>query len=139
MQVGERLGCAEATAIYLSRVRPQRNAPRRRRAMIAVLALSGVRASEHTDLVWGRLDHTHGRLVPSDSKTEAGVREIHLSPFVREELALYRASLPREPKANELIFPVVDRTAASTSIAGCLACWSARRMAPGVRSFGWRG
>jgi integrase len=105
-RIGEHLGCAETTAIYLSRVRPHRDAPRKRRAMIAVLSLTGVRASEHTDLQWRRLDHTHGRLVVTDSKTDAGMREIHLSPFVREELALYRASLAREPGSNEPIFPI---------------------------------
>jgi integrase len=105
-QIGDQLGCAATTAIYLARARPRREAPRRRRAMVAALALTGVRASEHADLLWGRLDHTHGRLVVEDSKTDAGIREIHLSPFVREELALYRASLPREPGPNDPIFPV---------------------------------
>ena len=105
-QVADDLGCAEATAIYLSRVRPNRRAPRRRRAMIVVLALTGVRASELTTLMWGRVDHTHGRLVIADSKTEAGIREIYLSPFVREELALYRASLPHPPPPSELVFTV---------------------------------
>jgi integrase len=74
--------------------------------MIVVLALTGVRASELTTLVWGRVDHTHGRLVIADSKTEAGIREIYLSPFVREELALYRASLPQAPSPSELVFTV---------------------------------
>jgi integrase len=105
-QVAEDLGCAETTAIYLSRVRPNRKAPKRRRAMIVVLALTGVRASELTTLAWGRVDHTHGRLVIADSKTEAGIREIYLSPFVREELALYRASLPQAPSPSELVFTV---------------------------------
>ena len=52
------------------------------------------------------MDHTHGRLVIVDSKTEAGIREIYLSPFVREELALYRASLPHEPARRDLVFTV---------------------------------
>jgi integrase len=105
-QIAEDLGCAEATAIYLSRVRANRKAPRRRRAMIVVLALTGVRASELTSLVWGRVDHTHGRLVIADSKTEAGIREVYLSPFVREELALYRASLPQAPSPHDIVFTV---------------------------------
>ena len=105
-QVGERMGCAEATAIYLSRVRPRRDAPRRRRAMIVALALTGTRASEHTQLVWGRIDHTHGRIVVDDSKSKAGVREIHMSPFVREEVALYKASLPHEPSPSDPVFAV---------------------------------
>jgi integrase len=105
-QIGTELGCAETTAIYLSRVKPRRDAPRRRRAMIAVLSLTGVRASEHTGLVWRRIDHTHGRVIVDDSKTEAGVREIHMSPFVREEVALYRASLPDEPSPADPVFAV---------------------------------
>ena len=105
-QVAKELDCAETTAIYLSHVRPRRSAPSRRRAMIVVLALTGVRASELTDLVWGRVDHTHGRLVIADSKTEAGIREIYLSPFVREELALYRASLPSEASPDDRVFTV---------------------------------
>lgn len=51
-QIAEDLECAETTAIYLSRVRPNRRAPHRRRAMIVVLALTGVRASELTNLLW---------------------------------------------------------------------------------------
>ncbi len=105
-QVAIELGCAASTAIYLSRVKPRRNAPRRRRAMIIMLALTGARASEHINLTWARVDQTHGRVVLDDAKTEAGVREIHLSPFVREELALYKASLPREPEPTEPVFAV---------------------------------
>ena len=105
-QIGEQMNCAESTAIYRSCIRPNRNAPRRRRAMVIVLALTGTRAGEHTDLTWERVDHTHGRIVVEDSKTAAGVREIHLSPFVREEIALYRASLAREPVPTDPVFAV---------------------------------
>jgi len=94
------------TAIYLSRVTPRLHGPRKRRAMIAVLSLTGMRASEHTQLVWARVDHTHGRLILDDSKSDAGVREIHLSPFVRAELGLYRASLPAPPKPVDPVFAV---------------------------------
>jgi integrase len=52
------------------------------------------------------VDHTHGRIVLDDSKSDAGVREIHLSPFVREELALYKASLPHEPNPSDPVFSV---------------------------------
>jgi integrase len=74
--------------------------------MIVVLSFTGTRASEHTELVWGRIDHTHGRIVVDDSKSDAGVREIHMSPFVREEVALYKASLPDDPKPSAPVFPV---------------------------------
>jgi len=95
-QVGQAMGCSEATAIYRSRIKPNRDATRRRRTMIVVLALTGTRAEEHTELVWGRMDETHGRIVLDDAKTAAGIREIQMSPFVREELTLYRESLPED-------------------------------------------
>ena len=104
--IAEQLGCSESTAIYLSRVTPKTDAPRRCRAMIVVLALTGPRASEHTDLVWERFDHTHGRFILEDAKTSAGVREIHLSPFAHHELLLYRGSLGRTPAPDEPIFAV---------------------------------
>lgn len=105
-EVARELGCAEATAIYLSQQHADTDAPRRRRAIIVVLALSGVRASELTQLQWSRVDHTHGRIVVPDAKTPAGVREIHLAPFARQELAVYRTSLPTEPAADDHVFEV---------------------------------
>lgn len=105
-QIAKEMDCAESTAIYLARVKPRRTAPRRRRAMIILLSLTGTRASEHTALTWARVDHTHGRIVLDDAKTKAGVREIYLSPFVREEIALYRASLSTQPEPTDPVFPV---------------------------------
>jgi integrase len=74
--------------------------------MSIVLALTGIRASEHTHLIWSRVEHTDGRIVVGDAKTEPGVREIHLSRFVREELVPYKASLPRSPTAADPVFAV---------------------------------
>lgn len=105
-KIGEQLGCAESTAIYVSRIKADPRAPRRRRAIIVALALTGMRASEHTELVWSRVDHTHGRIVLDDAKTDAGVREIHLSPFVREEFVLYKTSLRQPPAPSDPVFPV---------------------------------
>jgi integrase len=105
-EIAQRLSCAESTAIYLSHIRGNPDAPRRMRAMIVVLALSGLRASELTDLLWGDIDHTHGRIVLAKAKTPAGIREIHLSPFVREELELYRNSLTTQPDPSHHVFRV---------------------------------
>lgn len=105
-EIAEAMQCSEATAIYRSRVRPRRDAPRRRRAMIVVLSLTGIRAGEHTELVWARVDQTHGRVILEDAKTAAGVREIQMSPFVREEFSLYRESLPEPPQPESPAFPV---------------------------------
>ena len=105
-QVGEAMGCSEATAIYRSRIKPKRDAPRRRRAMIVLLSLTGTRAGEHTELAWTGVDQTHGRIILDDAKTPAGVREIQMSPFVREEVSLYRESLAQTPLADDPVFPV---------------------------------
>jgi integrase len=105
-QIAETMGCSEATAIYRSRIKPQANPSRKRRTMIVMLSLTGTRAGEHTELDWSRVDETHGRLILEDSKTAAGIREIQMSPFVREELALYRESLPEKPGQDSPFFPV---------------------------------
>ena len=39
------------------------------------------------------LDFTHGRIVIEDGKTHGSVREVHISPFLREELLVYVADL----------------------------------------------
>ena len=104
-EIAAALGIAESTAIYQSRRSVKPDDSRQRRAMIIVLALTGVRASELTELTWDRIDRTHGRLVLKDAKTPAGVREVHLSSFVRHELELYRASIER-PQPDSPVFPV---------------------------------
>ena len=105
-QVGEVMGCSEATAIYRSRIKPKPDAPRRRRSMIVLLALTGTRAGEHTALAWTGVDETHGRVVLDDAKTPAGIREIQMSSFVREEVTLYKRSLSQEPAPASAVFPV---------------------------------
>jgi integrase len=104
--VGQAMGCSEATAIYRSRIKPNPQAHRRRRAMIVMLSLTGTRAGEHTALKWTEMDLTHGRLILDEAKTAAGVREIQMSQFVREEVALYRASLFEPPAPDSPVFPV---------------------------------
>jgi integrase len=105
-QVAKQLECSVSTAIYLGQLEPRLDTPRRRRVMIITLSLTGMRASEHIDLTWERVDHTHGRIIVDDAKTKAGIREIHLSPFVRRELARYRASLASRPDGGDPVFPV---------------------------------
>ena len=63
-QIAARIGRAESTAIWLSR---QRAGGRRgRRAAIATLGLSGLRAHEVAGLRRRHLDLTHGRIVIED-------------------------------------------------------------------------
>ncbi len=101
-QIALSIGRAESTAIWLSR---QRAGGRRgRRAAIATLGLSGLRSQEVAGLRLRHLDFTHGRIVIADGKTHGSVREVHMSPFLREELLLYVAELELTGP-DDLLFP----------------------------------
>jgi integrase len=57
-----------------------------RRAMIATLGLAGLRIGELVDLKVAQVDLQRSRLKLTDSKTEAGVREVEISLHLRDEL-----------------------------------------------------
>jgi integrase len=60
-----------------------------RRAMVASLGLAGLRISELMDLKVAQVDLTRGRFKLADSKTEAGVREVEITLYLRDELLDY--------------------------------------------------
>ena len=73
-----------------------------RRAMVATLGLAGLRISELMDLKVAQVDLTRGRFKLADAKTEAGVREVEITLYLRDELlehAMDRRArrLPHEP------------------------------------------
>ena len=73
-----------------------------RRAMLATLGLAGLRISELVDLRVAQVDLTRGRFKLTDAKTEAGVREVEITLYLRDELLEHvmdrRArGLPLEP------------------------------------------
>jgi integrase len=57
-----------------------------RRAMMATLGLAGLRISEMVDLRVAQVDLRRGRFKLADAKTDAGVREVEISLYLREEL-----------------------------------------------------
>lgn len=75
-----------------------------RRANVATLVLGGPRASELTHALWRDVDLANGRMKIGRSKTEAGLREIHLLPLLRDELAAHKARSPRTGP-DDLVFP----------------------------------
>lgn len=75
-----------------------------RRANVATLVLGGPRAIELTCALWRDVDLANGRMEIGRSKTEAGLREIHLLPLLRDELATHKARSPRTGP-NDLVFP----------------------------------
>jgi integrase len=79
------------------------------RPLLATMLLAGLRVSELTGLRWCDVDLAGGKLRVAESKTEAGVRVIDLSPMLREELTLHRVNSQHlEPTA--LVFCTRRRT-----------------------------
>jgi integrase len=73
-----------------------------RRAMVATLGLAGLRISELVDLKVAQVDLIRGRFKLADAKTEAGVREVEITLYLRDELLEYAMDrrargLPHEP------------------------------------------
>ena len=57
--------------------------------MIGTLGLTGLRIGELMDLRVAQVDLARGRLKLADSKTEAGVREVEITLYLRDELLAY--------------------------------------------------
>jgi integrase len=60
------------------------------RTLLAILAGGGLRIGEALALCWQHVELGTGTLYVVDAKTPKGVREVHLTPALREELALWR-------------------------------------------------
>jgi integrase len=73
-----------------------------RRAILATLALAGLRIGELLDMRWRDVDLASGTLLVGRSKTAAGVRDIALLPLLRDELAALKAT--RDPRPDDLVF-----------------------------------
>ncbi len=100
LEISEELGIATSTVSYHatrlggSVARPYVG----RRVVVATLGLSGVRASELCDLKLGHLrlhDADGGRFRVPDSKTQAGVRVVEMSPDLVAEWKLHIDRLRR--------------------------------------------
>jgi integrase len=75
-----------------------------RRAVLATLALGGLRIGEALALQWRDVDLAAGRLRVRAAKTNAGVRYVDLLPPLQEDLALHKASAPFGGP-EEFVFP----------------------------------
>ncbi len=94
--VAELAGVAVPTAIYHykqrtdgSRFSGDEARAAADRAFVAALGYTGARVTELCDADVGDVDLTHAKLRIGDSKTEAGVREVDLSPYLVEVVSEY--------------------------------------------------
>jgi integrase len=72
------------------------------RVLLVLLAGCGLRIGEALALRWSDVDLGSATLYVRKSKTAAGVREVHLTPAVREELVLWRSDTG-DTKATDLV------------------------------------
>jgi integrase len=74
------------------------------RVLLGVLAGAGLRIGEALALRWQHVDLATGTMYVVDSKTEAGVRAVDLTPALREELVVWRATT-RHAAPNDYVLP----------------------------------
>jgi integrase len=73
------------------------------RVLLALLAGAGLRIGEALELRWRDVDTGTGTLYVRASKTAAGVREVHITPALREALALWRADAKHTAPADFVV------------------------------------
>lgn len=95
------------TWLELDELRALLDAAGEHRALLATMALAGLRVGEATGLRWSNVDLANGRLHVEDAKTDAGRRTIDLSPSLRDELAARKAGA-RHSAAGDLVFFTKD-------------------------------
>jgi integrase len=76
----------------------------RRRPLLATLTLAGLRISEAMDLHWRDVSLPGRKLRIVQAKTDAGVREIDMTPTLAEVLSEYRTRT-RHADPDDLVFP----------------------------------
>ena len=94
------------------------------RILLAILAGGGLRIGEALALRWRDVDLGTGTLHVVDAKTPKGVREVHLTPALREKLTLWRADARHTAPAD---FVIHTSTGSSTTRRTFAATCSHRR------------
>jgi integrase len=92
--IGARLAIASSTAVYLYRSEPKPRPYVGRRALVSVLGCAGLRATEAAELNVADINLLHRKISVRDSKTEAGVRSVDMTPRLVSELEAYFATRP---------------------------------------------
>jgi integrase len=79
------------------------------RVLLAILAGAGLRIGEALALRWQHVDLGTGTLHVVDSKMPKGIREVHLSQALREELTLWRADAKHTAPADFVVHTQTGR------------------------------
>jgi integrase len=90
--------------LYQQPESPRQTVDDGRRALVATLGCGGLRATEAAELDVCDVDLAHRRLRVRDSKTEAGVRDVDMTPRLVDELDRYLNSR-KGVQPNEPAFP----------------------------------
>lgn len=73
------------------------------------MALSGLRIGELSELRWRNVDLARGKLTIEDAKSDAGRRDIEISPWLLDELKLHKVST-RFDSPGEFVFATRNGT-----------------------------
>ena len=138
-EIAAELDVAESTAIWLAGRHRRDGRASPRRAIIATLGCAGLRNTEACDLNVGDLDFAHGVIHVRDAKTEAGIRQVHMTPWLHDELLAYRATRP-DARPDEPAFPTrngagrdlrnINRRVIAPAVRAANALRAERREAP---------
>jgi len=79
----------------------------RRRPLLATLTLAGLRIGEALDLRWRDMNLNARRLRITAAKTDAGVREVDVTPALQRLLTEYRARSPYS-RPGDFVFPTSE-------------------------------
>lgn len=103
-EIAAELDVAESTAIWLAGRRGTDTQTSPRRAILATLGCAGLRNGEVCELNLRDLDFAHGVIHVRDSKTDAGIRQVNMTPWLHDELLAYRAARA-DAELDEPAFP----------------------------------
>lgn len=92
-QTARAMGVARSTVWALSRLPLEEGRVSQARTIVAILSASGARNTEVCLLRPVDLDFSHGKIRVTKSKTRRGVREIDMTPWLREQLQVWIGQL----------------------------------------------
>jgi integrase len=98
------------TWLEIDEVRALLDSAGEHRALLATMALAGLRVGEAVSLRWRDLDLARGVLRVSESKTDAGTRAVDLSPDLLDELKAHKAR-SRSNEPDDLVYSTRNGTA----------------------------